>query len=231
MEEPETEPANAAGAGSEAGASTAPAAAEHPAYPRGEKVWLRAYEREDIDSFLESANALETGVPAGYDGTMGRFQAEQWVQKRPLEGHGRGEWYWVISPIDSREYIGTIWLWNRENRFGGMELSLFVRASAGHGRGLGTDAIRAAVDFGFGNTETERIWMFTFAGNVRSQKAFRKAGFQQDGVIRHIGRTRGKWGDAVMMSILRAEWEAQERPRSWDHIAKAANDPGSTAAS
>ena len=208
------------------GSGTEPTSMERPAYPRGEKVWLRAYEREDIDAFLESANAVETGVPAGYNGTMGRFHAEQWVEKRPLEGHGRGEWYWVISPIGSREFIGTIWLWGKDNRLGGLELSLFVRASAGHGQGLGTDAIRAAVDFGFGGTDTERIWMYTFAGNTRSQAAFRKAGFQQDGVIRHIGRLNGKWIDGVMMSILREEWEAQDRPRSWDYIARDAPTDG-----
>jgi RimJ/RimL family protein N-acetyltransferase len=200
-----------------------PAPAERPAYPRGEKVWLRAYERDDVDAYLEGANSAETGILAGYNGTLGRYHAEKWVEKRPLEGHGHGEWYWVISPIGSREYLGTIWLWNRENRLGGMELSIFVRASAGHGRGLGTDAIRAALDFGFGTTDTERIWMFTFAGNTRSQAAFAKAGFQQDGVIRHIGRSNGQWIDAVMMSILREEWEAQDRKRSWDHIA---DDPG-----
>jgi RimJ/RimL family protein N-acetyltransferase len=192
---------------------------EQPGYPRGEKVWLRAFERDDIDAFLEGANSVETGMPAGYNGTMGRYQAEQWVEKRPFEGHGRGNWYWVISPVGSREFIGTCWLWNNDGRFGGMELSLFVRASAGHGRGLGTDAIRAALDFGFGSTDTERIWMYSFATNARSQRAFEKAGFQRDGVIRHVTRLNGAWVDGVMMSILRSEWEADQRPRSWDYIA------------
>jgi RimJ/RimL family protein N-acetyltransferase len=192
---------------------------ERPAYPRGEKVWLRAFERDDIDAYLKGANSVDTGIAAGYNGTMGRYHAEKWVEKRPLEGHGQGAWYWVISPLGSREFIGTIWLWNGENRLGGLELSLFVRASAGHGRGLGTDAIRAALDFGFGTTPTERIWMFTSEHNTRSQRAFEKAGFRRDGVIRHLGRVNGRWTDGVMMSILREEWEADARPRSWDHIA------------
>jgi hypothetical protein len=38
-------------------------------------------------------------------------------------------------------------------------------------------------------------------------------------VIRHITRVNGEWIDAVMMSILRAEWEALDRKRSWDYIA------------
>lgn len=209
-------------------APSEPGNVERPAYPRGDKVWLRAYEREDIDAFLEGANSIDTGSAAGYDGTMGRYHAEKWVEKRPQEGHGHGSWYWVISPIGSREFIGTIWLWNGDGRFGGMELSIFVRASAGHGKGIGTDAIRAALDFGFGNTETERIWMFTMASNTRSQRAFEKAGFRRDGVIRHLARLNGQWIDGVLMSILRGEWEADERPRSWDYIA-AASSPGTGA--
>jgi ribosomal protein S18 acetylase RimI-like enzyme len=96
-----------------------------------------------------------------------------------------------------------------------------VRASAGHGKGIGTDAIRAALDFGFGNTDTERIWMFTMAGNTRSQRAFEKAGFRRDGVIRHLARVNGAWIDGVLMSILREEWQADDRKRSWDYIAAA----------
>jgi len=203
--------------------ATGPANAERPAYPRGELVWLRAFEPEDIDAYLEGANSFETGISAGYNGTMGRYHAEKWVEKRPQEGHGHGAWYWVISPIGSREFIGTIWLWNAENRLGGLELSIFVRASAGHGRGIGTDAIRAALDFGFGTTDTERIWMYTPASNTRSQRAFEKAAFRKDGVVRHISRVNGTWIDAVLMSILREEWEADDRPRSWDRISRASS--------
>ena len=204
---------------------------ERPAYPRGEKVWLRAYEKDDVDAFLEGANSIDTGSPAGYDGTMGRYNAEKWVEKRPQEGHGHGSWYWAISPIGSREFIGTIWLWNGDGRFGGLELSIFVRASAGQGKGIGTDAIRAALDFGFGNTDTERIWMFTMAENTRSQRAFEKAGFRRDGVIRHLARVNGAWIDGVMMSILREEWAADDRKRSWDYIAAAPAAPNVPAAS
>lgn len=194
---------------------------ERPGYPRGERVWLRPFDRDDIEAYLAGASSADTGIVAGYNGTLGRLQAERWFEKRPNEGHGNGAWYWVISPIGSREFLGTIWLWNGDSRLGGLELSIFILASAGHGKGLGTDAIRAALDFAFGTTDTERVWMFSKAANKVAHRAFEKAGFRHDGVIRHLARENGAWIDAVLMSILREEWEREDRPRSWDRIAEA----------
>jgi RimJ/RimL family protein N-acetyltransferase len=37
-----------------------------------------------------------------------------------------------------------------------------------------------------------------------------------DGVLRRHRVRRGVWVDAALMSILRDDWEALDRPRSWD---------------
>ena len=88
-------------------------------------------------------------------------------------------------------------------------------------RGLGYGMRFARLfDFGFGTTDTERIWMFTFAvqhplaGRLREGRL--PAGRRGSP---HRPRSNGQWIDAVMMSILRDEWAAQDRPRSWDRIA------------
>lgn len=205
-------------------APPAPGGTIEPAAPtigrvRGERVWLRGFERADLEAYRAGTNSLESGRWAGYRAPLSTFNVEQWFEDRVVARHGKGEYYFVISPIGTTEFLGTLWLWGMDSRLGGLELSIFLAESAGLGRGIGTDAINAALDFAFGSTATERVWLFTLEHNRRAQRAFEKAGFRRDGVIRHIDRVEGEWADAVLMSVLRNEWMALERPRSWNRPA------------
>ena len=183
---------------------------------RGQRVWLRAFERSDLEAYRAGANSIESGTLAGYATPLATFNVEQWYEQRVVARHGRDEYFFVISPLGGEEFLGTLWLWSADGRLGGLELSIFLTESAGLGRGIGTDAVNAGLDFAFGETDVERVWLFSSGFNTRAHRAFEKAGFRRDGVIRHVDRHEGRWVDAVLMSILRAEWEALDRPRSWN---------------
>lgn len=182
---------------------------------RGRKVWLRALEERDLPAYKRAVNSVEVGAWAGYpwphsDATVGRW----WDDVRARHGHG--EYWFAISPAGSDEFIGTVWLWSKGDRLDGLELSVFVTDDAGLGMGIGSDAIDAALDFIFGSYETDRVWLTTESENARAVRAFEKCGFQVDGTVRHHFRREGRWRDSALMAITRADWEALDRPRSWD---------------
>jgi RimJ/RimL family protein N-acetyltransferase len=127
------------------------------------------------------------------------------------------EFFFVISPLGGTDFLGTIWLWNMNGRLGGAELSMFIVAEENRGKGVGTDAINAMLDFAFGNLEHYRIWLTALASNEPARRAFERAGFTKEGVVRGHYLRQGQRFDSVQMSILRPEWEALQRPRSWDH--------------
>ncbi len=199
--------------------------AAHPgARLRGRQVWLRALEASDLAAYGEAVNSVEVGSWAGYPWPHSAATIERWyddVRSR----HGHGEYWFAISPLGSDEFMGTLWLWSRGSRLDGLELSIFVTEAAGLGQGIGTDAVNVALDFIFGSYEIERVWLTTEAGNARARRAFEKAGFAVDGTIRHHFRRAGVWQDSLLMAIVRGDWEALERPRSWD---LAAAEPGAS---
>ncbi len=192
---------------------------------RGQRVWLRAIERSDLHAYREAVNSVEVGSWAGFPFPMGTDTTERWYE-RVKEHHGRDEYFFAISPLGSDEFIGSVWLWSAGSRLDGLELSVFVTEDAGPGTGLGTDAIAAALDFVFGSYEVERVWLTTEAENLRARRSFEKAGFRSDGTIRHHFRREGRWRDSVLMAILRDDWEALERPRSWELSAEGTPDHG-----
>ena len=101
-----------------------------------------------------------------------------------------------------------------------MELEILVigprLAAGGHGgntpratgrnRGLGTEATRLIVGYGFERLGLHRISLEVYAFNPRARRAYEKAGFQVEGVLRQSFRYEDQWIDAIAMSILAPEW-------------------------
>jgi RimJ/RimL family protein N-acetyltransferase len=182
---------------------------------RGARVWLRPFEPTDLDAYHRFISDADVAFWAGYGGPESRDSVDSWYEKHVKDKHGSS--FFVICPLGSDEFIGTVWIWESDSRVGGLELSIFVGDTERWGTGIGTDAMNAALDATFGFSHTDRVWLMTSADNARAQRAFEKVGFVREGVLRQTHRSRGKLGDAVVMSILRGEWEQLDRPRSWDY--------------
>ena len=182
---------------------------------RGQQVWLRAFEAADLPAYREAVNSIEVGTWAGFPWPHSADSTERWFTE-VRERHGHGEYWFTISPLGSDQFIGTVWLWNKGSRLDGLELSILVTTEAGLGRGIGSDAINAALDFIFGSYDVERVWLTTEAANTRAQRAFEKSGFRREGTIRHHFRREGQWRDSQLMAIVREDWASLTRPRSWE---------------
>ena len=73
------------------------------------------------------------------------------------------------------------------------------------GRGIGTAAIAALVEFGFVRRNLRRIHLQAIASNAAAIRAYEKAGFVVEGRQRQHAWVRGGYEDIVLMGILRAD--------------------------
>ncbi|MFI1353138.1 GNAT family N-acetyltransferase [Streptomyces sp. NPDC020898] len=76
----------------------------------------------------------------------------------------------------------------------------------GRGRGLGTEATRLIVAYGFEQLGLHRIELEAYAHNRRALRVYEKVGFVVEGVRREVQLREGEWADAVLMAILDHEW-------------------------
>jgi diamine N-acetyltransferase len=183
---------------------------------RGAQVYLRPSEREDIPLFVAWLNDAETASYLSLRAPLSMPIEERWFE-RMLETQGKDAYHFVICSLADDRPIGTIGLFEIDatNGSAGVGISIGVREL--WGRGLGTDAMNALLDFGFGELRLERIWLDVYEHNPRGRRAYEKAGFVVEGVKRHGIYRRGRYIDVQLMSILRDEWAALDRPRSWDY--------------
>ncbi|WP_432055465.1 GNAT family N-acetyltransferase [Streptomyces sp. bgisy022] len=78
----------------------------------------------------------------------------------------------------------------------------------GRGRGLGTEATRLIVGYGFEHLGLHRIELEAHGDNPRALRAYEKAGFVVEGVRQEARWRDGVWVDDVLMALLDREWAA-----------------------
>ncbi|MER5636765.1 GNAT family protein [Kitasatospora sp. NPDC002227] len=77
-------------------------------------------------------------------------------------------------------------------------------------KGLGTDAVRTTLRYGFEELGLHRIELTVNGYNDRAQVAYAKAGFTEEGRRREAVFRSGRFHDQVLMSILAHEWQTDQ---------------------
>lgn len=98
--------------------------------------------------------------------------------------------------------IGTCQLLNIDRVKRNAELQIRIGETEARGQGLGTEAVRQLVEFGFRELSLRRISLHVFVTNTAAQRAYEKAGFVREGIIKDAALVEGKKVDAVVMAIL-----------------------------
>jgi diamine N-acetyltransferase len=180
---------------------------------RGEKIWLRALEASDV--MEHPIDDAELAHFAGFRRSFSRQETERFLQK--LASAGDESINFSICVLGEEEAIGSVGLRDIDRVNGSAEVAIFIGDRKRWGQGLGTDAMRAMLDFAFGEMRLERVWLRVFDYNPRAVRSYEKAGFQREVVLRHDRFHRGAHHDTHLMAIIRPDWEAEDRPRSWDY--------------
>lgn len=80
------------------------------------------------------------------------------------------------------------------------------------GQGIGTWAVETTRDFAFEVLKLHRLELDVFSFNQRAEKAYIKAGFKREGVLRDAVKDKDKYADDILMAILEDEWRNIKNP-------------------
>lgn len=184
---------------------------------RAGRIYLRPAERRDLDDFVRWFSDAETTRYLAARAPFSRAMEDRWFDQM-LEKQGKRDYHFVICLAESDDAIGTAGLHGINGVDGNAEFGISIGEKRYWNQGLGTDALNAICDFGFGALRLERIELQVYAPNLRAQRSYQKAGFTREGTLRRAMFAEGDFWDIHVMSLLRDEWLAQDRPRSWDEL-------------
>jgi RimJ/RimL family protein N-acetyltransferase len=182
---------------------------------RGEQVYLRPAERDDIDAFVRWFSDSTTTRYLAIRAPFSKAMEERWFESM-LEEQGKKSYHFVICLLADDRAIGTAGFHHVNYEDGHASFGISIGERAEWDKGYGTDALRAICDFGFGQLRLERIELDVYEPNKRAQRSYAKAGFVTEGTLRHSHFSDGKHHNVLRMSLLREEWESEARPRPWD---------------
>jgi RimJ/RimL family protein N-acetyltransferase len=181
---------------------------------RGERVYLRAFEPSDVEHvhrWYEHADTARLMGEQPRSLAHRRADAEAEIAKA-----GRDWFAFVICLLSDDRPIGRADVFRIDRINGSAGFGIAIGEHDLRGAGLGTDAVNAIADFCFGQLRLERLWLVTDSVNARAQRVYTKAGFVHEGVLRRAFYQDGVFQDDIRMAMLRSEWEALPRKRSWE---------------
>lgn len=172
---------------------------------QGERVRLRAVEREDLRRLYELRRDVELVTF-----TYGHWQPQPFegFQKRYEKRLDDDEQSWFVVEADAL-VIGSIELHGHSRRDATAQLGIAIYDRAYLGKGYGREAIALLLEWAFRNQNYRRIWLDTTANNERAIRSYAACGFVEEGRLRKHYYHDGGYYDAVVMGILRSDWESQ----------------------
>ena len=171
---------------------------------RGEKVILRALERDDLKQLHTLAQNVDLVLLS--DGAWGPEPLAAWEKNfdKHLEDRDRHEF---IIEADGK-IIGSMELHPDANRRAGSgELGIAIYDPDYLGKGYGRDAIETFLDWTFRILNFRRIKLETLATNERALRCYEACGFRHEGVRRDAELYPGGWKDFLYMGVLRSEYQ------------------------
>lgn len=175
----------------------------------GKRIRLRAVEREDLPLFVGWLNDPEVIEGLIFMQPLSLEEEKQWFEnladrpasERPLAIEIRDGEIWRLIGNSGFHNISQI---NRSS-----EVGIFIGDKSLWNSGYGTETMQLLLKHGFETLNLNRIWLVVYDDNPGAIRAYEKAGFVLEGRLRQAKYKHGKYGDELIMSVLRSEWNAK----------------------
>lgn len=170
-------------------------------------IRLRPIGENDVDAIMTWINDPEiTRNFAAFSEPISREQELAFIRRMRASRLDR---LFAIERVgEDGPLIGTAGLhqiyWPARNG----RLGLMIGRRTEQGRGLGQEALRLLVAYGFSRLGLHKLWLVHYADNGRMRHIAGKLGFQQEGVLRDEYFHAERWHDMVRHAILEPEWRA-----------------------
>jgi RimJ/RimL family protein N-acetyltransferase len=172
----------------------------------GERIELRRHARENYPLYAQWYGNQEIWhLTSWAPAPLSRSAVERLFEDRELS---RTDDSFAIHIRGDDEPIGVISLMNKSEANGSAELSVIVGPQDDRHRGYGSEAIECLLRYAFEELGLNRIGLSVFDFNEQAISAYEKLGFVEEGRFRQAIMRESGFHDAILMSILKSEWES-----------------------
>ena len=172
----------------------------------GDKVTLRALEKDDLDSIMEHWNTFETRIGLGGVIPMSSMMETEFIESVHNRAKTGKAYIFAIEDNKTGEFLGTCGIESINNISRSAELGIAIHNPANHSKGYGTDTMRCLLKFGFNVLNLHRIELWVMEYNKRAIHVYNNVGFKEVGRKREAHFLQGVYHNIIVMDILEDEF-------------------------
>jgi len=179
----------------------------------GERVRLRAVEREDISKLHEWVNDPEVTRGLSMYLPMSLSDEENWLNS--LASHDQREKPLAIEVRKGKSWklIGNCGVFGINSVNSSTELGIMIGDKSEWNKGYGSEVMSLLVRHCFETLNLNRAYLKVYTENIRAVRSYEKAGFVLEGRLREAVYKLGKYDDVLIMSVLRSEWMSRNKEK------------------
>ncbi len=166
---------------------------------RGKHVVLRPVLEEDYPIFASFMNDVDCSF---YIMTTEKLYGVEDERRYFTEDpHGKRQ----LAIVYEDHLVGLVELFDINWVHQSATMGIHLGPAAARGKGLGEDALRLILDYGFYVLNLHSIRLTAMSTNRRALALYKKVGFKEIGRLRQTRHVAGQWEDTVIMDILAEE--------------------------
>ena len=128
---------------------------------------------------------------------------QQWEQDQRVQN----EIAFAVCDKETDVFIGTTGLYRIEWVMRTAEFRVFLGNKKFWNRGIGAECTKLMVIYGFDKLNVNKVFLGVNADNGGAVRAYEKAGFVREGILRQEQYRNFRYYDVIRMSILRSEYD------------------------
>ena len=172
----------------------------------GERIRLRATERNDVKTFYNWVNDPEVTRYLSMYLPLSTVDEETWFNSMSQRPQSEKTLSIEIRNESGWKMIGNCGVFDIDTVTRSGELGIMLGEKDEWNKGYGTEAMMLLVQHCFNTLNFNRVHLRVYAENLRAKRSYEKAGFVEEGRMREAVYKHGKYDDVIVMSVLRSEW-------------------------
>lgn len=173
---------------------------------KGQGVILRMPRGSDYEAWADLRHAsqayLQPWEPLWPDDDLSRAAYKRRMSVYQREMEAGNAWPFFVFAEQDRQLLGAITLSNVRRGVAETATLGYWIGQQHAGRGFGTAAVKAALDYAFNELRLHRVEAACVPHNLASRRALEKSGFALEGRAKAYLKINGDWADHLLFGVV-----------------------------
>jgi ribosomal-protein-alanine N-acetyltransferase len=170
---------------------------------KGKTIYLKSITLNEVNntylSWLQDEEVMRGIATTGYTLENLKAYVEQRINNPSIA-------FFTIRVNDTNEHIGNIKLEMQDAKAKVSDLGLLVGNRNYWGKGIGLEACKLAITYGFEEMQLRKIYLAVYENNPSAKKIYEKLGFKMEGTLRKHISVNGEFYDKHFMGLFKNEF-------------------------